>query len=123
MIFKNNSEYIIPFVIKDLNIFKSGGTVSYVDTGVLYNYLYIDIFVKDKKDFINVLNIIKTEPCFNSVIVLQNKIKAKFIIDKTIDFFIIPIINNGYDALTKDELKDCALFWKEMFVRILCNSK
>jgi hypothetical protein len=123
VIFKNNSEYIIPFIIKDYNIFKNGYVVSYIDTGVLYNYLYIDVLLKDKTSLNNILNIIKKEPNFNFIKTFQNKIRIRFLVDKNLDFVILPIINNGYDALNKDDLRDCALFWKEKFPEILSSSK
>lgn len=119
MIFKNNSEYIIPFVLKDYSVFKTGYTISYVDTGVLYNYLYIDILLKDEMSHKSILDMIKKEPNFNLIRISQNKVRLRFLIDKTLDFIVIPIINNGYDALSKDDLRDCAIFWKEKFSKIL----
>ena len=123
MIFNNNSEFVIPFILKDNNIFKNECTKSYIDVGVLYNYLYIDVYFKDKYDLKYINNIVKKETNLNSIIYNNNKITLKFIIDKSLDFIILPIISNGYDALTKDDLRDCALFWKEKFSKVLCNSK
>ena len=123
MIFKNNSEYIIPFIIKDYSIFKNKDTVSYIDVGVLYNYLYIDVLLNDKIHLNDINNIIKKEPNFYSIKIFKNKIQIKFLVDKNLDFIVLPIINNGYDAITKDDLKQCAIFWKEDFSEILSISK
>jgi len=123
VIFKNNSEYIIPFIIRNCNIFKNENTVSYIDIGVLYNYLYIDILLNNKTCLNDIYNIIKKEPNLNSIKLFKNKIQLKFLVDKNMDFIVLPIINNGYDAITKDDLKHCAIFWKEKFSEILSISK
>jgi len=123
VIFKNNSEYIIPFVIKDYNIFKIGYTISYVDTGILYNYLYVDILLKNETVLKTIHSIIKNEPNFNFIKISQNKIQLRFLIDKSLDFIVLPIINNGYDALSKDDLRDCVFFWKEKSLEVLSKQK
>jgi len=110
-VFNNNSAFIIPFYFKDCSLFNSTKSVD-ITEGALYYYLIISYTSIDK----NLYYKLKSETYFNNFIFSKNKlIECKFVIPKVENFIITPIMKMGFDALSKDDIKKCALFWKYNF--------
>ena len=104
--FRNNAEYIVPFIIKDKSISKY---VKMYDVLNLGNNMLVKALLKDGSW--KVVNELSKDPSFDHIYKTSVGTMAIFIVPKDILYLCNIFYKSGELAYDKDMLKDFYLYW------------
>jgi len=104
--FRNNSEYIIPFIIKDKEISKY---VKVYDTLILNNSMFIRALLNDGSK--TVINKLSKDPSFDHTYNTKYGAVAVFNIPADMIYLCTIFHKSGESAYDKDMLKQYYLYW------------
>ena len=118
MMLKNNTEFIIPFVINKLHFPTAKLRKAWIEELGENKFLVIqaeNILISE--DFL-----VKQEPNFYNI-TYGDKISIKYLIPSHLTSTCNLIQKTGYNGIDKDMLFDCISFWKQNAFNILVNKK
>ena len=107
--FRNNAEYIVPFIIENKSISKY---VKEYDVIKLSNNMLIKASLKDKSK--DVLKEISKDSSFDHTYKTRSGIVAIFIVPKNVLYLCNIFYISGESAYNKDMLKDYYLYWNNL---------
>lgn len=117
MIFKNNSQFIIPLVIKKMPVSLKYIKDVYIETIGIFNFIVINTSCKIKE------SILEEDVSFYNVQYYDDGMIIRYSIPNTILYLCKTIMQCGYRALTKDLLFDCIVFWKDKSFLVCVNKE
>ena len=119
MMLKNNTEFIIPFVINKLHFPTAKLRKAWIEELGENKFLVIqaeNILISE--DFL-----VKQEPNFYNVFYAGKTVTIRYSIPNHLWSTCSILKETGYDGLTKDQLFDCICFWKKNAFEFLVNEK
>lgn len=116
---RNNTEFIIPFVLNKLHI----PTVNLRDAWIEELGENKFLVIQAENCFISEDFLVKQEPNFYNMFYAGKTVKIRYSIPEHLWSTCSIIKNTGYEGLTKDQLFDCICFWKKNAFDFLVNEK